>query len=252
MEQEKKSFLEKFNSKWVTPFFAIITIIYGFFFKITNDKLDENSKILKNTLQQQEIDLRQKEFNNNLKLKVYEEVKEAIASKDSSIQNATLFVVNQLLKDDSLFRDKLMTLLFATPHSKSLIETQKRLDEFGIEQKEVSVGNVSQNHYRIDVFYLQDIPKESIPLAKSVVTLLKQKYPQNDIRLRELPLEVNAQRGYRIGENQIRYESEEEQAVDEVLKIINEKHIFRLEKPKKLLLTRSKSPQYFSLFIRNM
>lgn len=48
MVTENKSFLEKLNSKWVTPLFAIIAIVYGFIFKLNSDQLEQNTKKLIN------------------------------------------------------------------------------------------------------------------------------------------------------------------------------------------------------------
>lgn len=126
MEKEKKSVLEKLNSRWVTPLFAIIAVVYGFIFKINSDKLDTYSMELNNLSKKIENELRVKEFDNNLKMTIYGEVKEAIQQKDTALQNATLIVINEMLKDDSAFREKLKTVMFASSNSAGLIEVQKK------------------------------------------------------------------------------------------------------------------------------
>lgn len=247
MEAEKKSFLEKLNSKWVTPLFAIIAIVYGFIFKLTSDRVDQNAKNLKNLQTQMDTELRQKEFDNNLKLTIYGEVKEAIEKKeDSALQKATLIVVNEMLKEDTLFREKLKTVLFSSANSRKLIAVQQKIDQFSVEQKSTAVGG-----YKIDVFYLDDIAGEALPRAKQIVALLKSKYPRYVVRLRLLPREVNAQSGYRISANQIRYEAGESQLANAVLSAITENNIFRIEQPQ-LHLTTYKTPNYISVFVRNM
>lgn len=244
METEQKSFLEKVNSKWVTPFFAIIAIIYGFIFKVNSDQLDQNEKKLKSLQTQMDNELRVKEFDNNLKMTIYKEVKDAIAQKDTALQNATLIVINEMLRDDTVFREKLKTVLFATSNSKKLIATQQKLDQFTVENSTQVAG------FRIDVFYLDDIPGEAKPRADKVVSLLQEKYPKYTIRLRLLPKEVNAQSGYRIDANQIRYEKSESQIANEVIKLISVEKIFTHETPA-LKVISYKTPNYISIFVRN-
>ena len=50
-----------------------------------------------------ENELRPREFDNNLKLTLYKEVKDAITTKDSIIQQATLIIVNNMLDYDPIF-----------------------------------------------------------------------------------------------------------------------------------------------------
>ena len=214
MATEQKSFLEKLNSKWVTPLFAIIAIVYGFIFKLNSDQLDQNTKNLKNLQTQMDNELRMKEFDNNLKLTIYKEVKDAIEQKDTSLQKATLIVVNEMLKDDTLFREKLKTVLFASSNSKKLIAVQQKIDQFSVDQKSANVKG-----FKIDVFYLDDIPDEARPRADRIVSLLREKYPNYTIRRRLLPKEINARSGYRIDANQIRFEPVEKQIANDVLKL---------------------------------
>jgi hypothetical protein len=243
---EKKSFLEKLNSKWVTPLFAIIAIIYGFIFKVNSDHLEKNSKKLEIIQKQIESEQRQKEFNNNLRLTIYKEVKEAIAQKDSSLQSATLIVVNEMLKDDSVFREKLKTVLFASTSSNKLIETQQKIDRFKVDEK-----LTQSKGFKIDVFYLDAIQDESKPRAQKIVEILQKKYPKYKIRLRLLPKQVNAQSQYRVDANQIRFEPSESKIATNVLKIIRDENVFDLEQPQ-LRVSRYKTPNYISVFVRNM
>ena len=247
MENEEKSILEKLNTRWVTPLFAVIAIIYGFIFKVTSDRVDQNTRNLNNLKIQIDNQLRQKEFDNNLKMTIYQEVKEAIKEKnDSALQNATLIVVNEMLKDDSLFKEKLKTVLFASTNSKKLIATQQKIDQFSVEQTSTPV-----NGFRIDIFYLDNILAEAKPRAEKIQRLLQSRFPQYKTRLRLLPKEINAQTGYRIDANQVRFESGEKNIADEVLNAIVREGIFQKEQPIPHLTSNS-TPNYISIFVRNM
>lgn len=252
MKTEKKSLFEKLNSKKTTAIFTLIAAVYGFFIKVQSDKLNNAATELNNLHTKVDTELRQKEFENNLKLAIYQEVKSAIEKKDdSSFQNATLVIVNEMLKEDSAYREKLKTILFTSKHSDELIATQKNIDDFLDEQKTIKKENLKSDAYRIDVFYLEDLPQESKPLASSVVSLLNKKYPGNDVRLRPLPKVINAQRGYRINSNQIRCEAGEKALATEILKEIADRQIFKNEDPT-LFLINNNTPNYISIFIRNM
>ena len=245
METEQKSFIEKINSKWVTPFFAIVAVVYGFVFKVYSDQVDKNTQSLKNLQTQIDTELRQKEFENNLKLTIYKEVKEAVkAQNDTTLQNATLIVVNEMLKDDSAFREKLKTVLFSSSNSTRLISVQQRIDDFANEQKTAAGYN-----FKIDVFYLDDAAEAVKQKAQQVVNLLQGQYTNSQVRLRVLPKEVNAQSGYRININQIRYEIAETSIANDVLKTIADKKI--LEEPAQLHITTFPTPKYISVFVAN-
>ena len=179
---------------------------------------------------------------------IYKEVKDAIAGKDTGLQNATLIVVNEMLKDDTAFREKLKTVLFASSNSKDLYKVQKNIDQFA----EAEIQTKTQTgKFTIDVFYLDDIPSESVPCTDKVVALLKTKYPGYNIRKRLLPKEVNARSGYRIDANQIRYEPNESNMANEIKKAIESNKIFQNEQPF-LRTTTNKTPGYISIFIRNI
>ncbi|MCX6279347.1 MAG: hypothetical protein NT004_14815 [Bacteroidetes bacterium] len=117
-----------------------------------------------------------------------------------------------MLKEDSIFREKLKTVLFSSTNSKKLIAIQQKIDQFTVEQTEMPV-----NGFKIDVFYLDDTPIDAKLWAEQIVALLHGKYPGYLIRLRLLPKEVNAQSGYRIDENQIRFETRERPIANDVL-----------------------------------
>ncbi len=248
METNQRSIFERINSVWITPILAIITTVYGVIIKIKSDELGATATKLTNLKTQIDTELRQKEFNNNLKMTIYKEVKEAIAGKDTGLQNATLIVVNEMLKDDSVFREKLKTVLFASSNSKDLIKIQNRMVQFSENE---TITKTAAGSFTIDVFYLEDIPTESMPRADKVVSMLKTKFPNYTIRKRLLPKEVNARSGYRIDSNQIRFEPDENNLANEIKQAIARDNIFQNEQPI-LRTTTNKTPGYLSIFVRNM
>ena len=147
---------------------------------------------------------------NNLKIQMYGEVKEAISQDDEKLQNAVLLLVNEMLADDTLFREKLITILLASPNvDTSVKNTQKKIEEktnkFVSEER-----TVSTDKFTIDIFYLEDIIEEAKPRAEEIMAALNEKLGEKfQIRLRRLPRNINAKSGYRISANEIRYEKEE-------------------------------------------
>ena len=100
---------------------AIITTSNYFIYEKKTIELNDNYLRIEN-------ELRPREFDNNLKLTLYKEVKDAITKKDSTIQQATLIMVNNMLDYDSIFREKLINVLLQSTNSSKLIETQKKID----------------------------------------------------------------------------------------------------------------------------
>jgi hypothetical protein len=246
-----KAFLEHVNKYWVAPLIAIVGGIVGVYFSIVKSSLETQAANLQNTALQIETQLKEKEFDNDLKLQMYNEVKDAITHNDKKLQSAVLLIVNELLADDSLFRDKLVDLLRTSPNTsdsvKKEIQTiEKNEDDFYAEQVQ---GKGST--FTIDVFYLESVAKEALPRAKQVKALLSSIWPTYTVRLRLLPRAVNARNGYRISANEIRYEKDEEPIAQKCLQAINDKNIFPLEQPRLHLITKP-TPNYISVFVRNM
>ena len=59
--------------------------------------------------------MKEREFRNELKIQMYSEVKEAISKNDEKLKSVVLLMVNEMLADASLFREKLITILLASP-----------------------------------------------------------------------------------------------------------------------------------------
>lgn len=239
-----KQFLENLNKYWVTPVVAIVGGLLGIYFTIVKGNLDATATRIEN-------ELKEREFDNQIKLRMYDEVKDAVVKKDAKVQKAVVVIVNEMLANDSLFRDKLITLMLASPNiDTSVVSQQREIDDkialFTKEQEQIH-----PDRFTIDVFFLEDVEREAEPRADSVVRIVKEKYPDYQIRKRKLPRYVNARRGYRIAGNEIRFEADEESLAREIQTLIESRGIFQLEK-----LTLHKinyhTPRYLSIFVRNM
>jgi len=239
-----KTFLENLNKYWATPIIAIITGILGVYTSAINNKLEVQSA----NLAVIENQLKQKEYTNEIRLQAYSEVKDAIEKKDKKLQEAALLIVNVLLEaEDSLFKEKLIDLMrYSSNLSDSVKKDIQRIDTFNMVQTQKL-----EHAFTIDVFYLDDILKEAYPRAKKVRDLLAENYPAYHVRLRMLPKSINARSGYHIQANQIRYEKGEEVIARQCLTTITSKDIFSNEQPK-LHLVKQETPNYISVFVRNM
>ena len=237
---------------------AILTAWNTYTTTVTKNKIDFTKSQLDTTKAHLEIQsaglnnlIRKKEFDNNLKFKIYEEVKDAVVHNDPQKQNVVVLIVNEMLADDSVFKTKLTNILLGSPNLASsvktnIVETQK------VEASFITTDAVkNKTGFTIDIFYLEDIISEAKPRAEKIEVLLKQKYPSYTIRLRLLPRSINAKSGYAISRNEIRYENKEQPIVEEILSAIVDSNVFQLEQPY-LHRIRYHTNNYISLFVRNM
>ena len=233
----------EFALKWVPIIFTGITVVLTL---VNYFLYDRANRELTNAKLQIENELRPREFENNLRLTLYKEAKEAIGQKDTSMQKVALLVINEMLKDDSVFRERLITILLQSTNSQKLIETQQQFDVFQQEEQIV----IKSDQFTIDVFYLEDKLKETEQRAEAIYSVLSSKYPTYTIRKRLLPQSINARTGYRIENNQIRYNTKDEPIVTKVLKEIQSSGISSLEQYE-LDTVRSNRKNYMSIFVRN-
>lgn len=254
IEIEKGSFLSKFFSvkSMIIGILALFTAYNTYTTTKTKGELEIASMRIdtaqrKLDFQTTELSnlLKKKEFDNNIKLKMYDETKLAIG-KDSITQAATLIIINEMLREDSAFLWQLKGILSRIPNSENRVASQKKVEIFETQQKAISSGS-----FTIDVFYLEEIKSEAYPRAQRIVEELRKKYKNYKIRLRLLPASINSQVGYRIGRNTIRHEKSETALAEELRKIIVEEKVFPLEQPT-LQLIQYKTPNYISVFVRNM
>ncbi|RPH29749.1 MAG: hypothetical protein EHM93_16925 [Bacteroidales bacterium] len=248
-----KLFLENLNKYWATPIIAIVGGLLGLYFTVVKNSLESKTRRIETVALQIETNLKQKEFENNIKFHMFEEVKGAITKNDDKLQKAVLLLVNEMLADDSLFRDKLISILMSSPNTdESVRKIQQDIEvktKHYIKQDEL----IASEEFTIDVFYLEDIIKEAEPRAKQIVDILKAEFPDYQVRLRLLPHSINAKTRYRISANEIRYEPEEKEMAQKVLDLINSKNVFKLEMPRLNEINPTKpTPNYISVYVRNM
>ena len=265
---------EKNVPKWLLTIRNIAFVVIGLLTAwntyrtgATKEELDIQAKKMDQTI-------KQKEFENELRFKVFDEVKKALATPDSNMQEVVRVMVEQILADDTSFQQKMQTVLLASNNTKkSVKEAMRNTEQYQQEQKELEqhvlvqkrpettvqlkapsatpvTASVKEN-FRIDVFYLEDIISESKGRAEQIQKLLIKKYPTYDVRLRLLPKSINAREGYRIDSNQIRYEASESAIAKEVHDLIANNAMFPHEKPIMHQIS-FPTPNYISVFVRNM
>mgnify|MGYP003349570165 CR=1 FL=1 len=237
--------IERLNNKWVTPIMAIVTTVYGFIFTIHFNQLKTQESKLNQIQTSVNTNLQEKGFVNNLRLTLYQEVKQSMKTNDTNQQKITLLLVDELLSEDTNFRNKLVTLVLSHSNSPTLVKQQQEYMDFD-EDEEPSNGK-----WTISVFWLEDIPTESSVRAEKVAKLIREKYPQVNVKVRRLPKIVNSKDGYRITQNLIRAEKSEMKFAKTIANLINSTDILPSEKIR-VVNSITKSNQNFSIFIRNM
>jgi hypothetical protein len=239
------NFIDILNNKWVTPIVTIITGIYGMVFTIYLNKMDIQEKKLNQIETNVNTKIREKEFINNLRLTLYEEVKQSMKTNDTNQQKITLLLIDELLKEDIEFRDKLITLVLSHNNSPSLVKHQKDFMDFS------ETESMKTNSWNINVYWLEDISSESRPRAEKIAKIIQEKYPNINVRLKKLSKLANSKKGYRITQNMIRAEKDEMFLATDIMKLINQTNVLEKEK---LILVKSnvKTKLIFSIFVRNM
>jgi hypothetical protein len=233
---------------------AILTAYNTYRTQITKDELNLQKQEIDNNSALLDIAIKQKTFDNDLKFKMYGEVKDALVQKDSSVQSVVSLIVNELLADDSVFKLKLQNILLNSALTdktvkQKIVEVQKIENEFKNDQAEIiKLTKNNTTDYIVDVFYFQDIPNSKTNSAK-IRQKLKDTFPGYDVRIRLLPKSVNARKGYLIYENQVRYEDSEKEVAENILKVIKDSKI--LSEQPNLQKVRNVTTNYISVFVRN-
>ncbi|MCX6252413.1 MAG: hypothetical protein NTX61_16895 [Bacteroidetes bacterium] len=245
---------------------AVLTALNTYRTQVTQNKLDIAQKQLDTTQSRLKIQsialdnlLKKKEFESNLRFKIYDEVKEAVIKKDKQLQDVAVVIVNEMLSDDSSFRSNMNKILLGSPFTDTAVRTsilKTQIAESEFSKKSSLSGDslgIDSTKLTIDVFYLQDILQESVTRAEKVYQELKKKYPDAVIRKRLLPRSINAQSGYRVGSNQIRFKDSQQSLAMEIQILITDKKIFKLEQLQLHPVRSRRSPSnYISIFVRNM
>ena len=278
------SFLEKIN-KYATLVTGILTGVLTFYFFYINKQLeivgreqDNANKKVENLMNTVKVELEKKQFVNDIRFKIFNEVKEALGKKDDvKAQQAIKSIIDIMLVEDLDFRNKMYDIISVNPNvdlsvTKNIVKTlfdEKVLNQeieknkvADIRKIQVQQGSQPEaqapktiqklnNIVKVDVFYLEDIQAESEPRAKRIVELLNSPPTKYIAKKRILPRSINAQDGYKITVNQIRFEQQEQTIAVEILKLINNAKIFELE-PLTAHLISYNTPNYISVFVRNM
>lgn len=72
---------------------AVFTAINTYVSQSNKNKIDQESSRIQNASLELQDYIKRTDFENNLKFKLYEEVKDAISKKDSDVQNAVLLII---------------------------------------------------------------------------------------------------------------------------------------------------------------
>lgn len=260
---EKIDSNEKYVPKGLLTTRNIIVLIIGLLTAfntlwtgMTSNKLEIQSKTLEQAL-------RKKEFENELRFRVFEEVKKAIsgAKSDSSMRDVVSVIVDQMLIDDTAFQERMKTILMASRNTPERIKDEIRnSDQFKVEQQQLVlqaqkspdntevVSANSRVKFRVDVFYLEDKLNESSARAETVRAKVKAKFPNYDVRVRLLPRSVNASQGYRIDSNQVRFEGSEKNLATEIKQLLESANILP-DNILNMMQTTYSTPNYVSVFI---
>jgi hypothetical protein len=266
--------MEKPNSKskfitWITDFknvaltlIAIATAALAFWNQKISENLDQqlqkaqiNNEKLDALSTQVNIDITQKKFSNEQFLLLNREVRESLSTEADCDQHLLLaMLVDKMLADDIALRDSIRNIIKKRKPSCSaaayIINEERNEQQF----KEMQLSTVQdKSKFRVDIFYLEDLKSEAKPRAEQVLELLKSLDTKSEynIRLRLLPKSINSRSGYRIDQNQIRFDSEERLMADSIQSVIVNAGIFELEPPI-LRQLNNRSPNYLSIFVRNM
>jgi hypothetical protein len=233
---------------------TVLTAYNTYRTQVTKDELSIQNQQIENNSALLDDAIKQKTFDNDLKFKLYGEVKDALVKADPNVQNVVLLIVNELLADDSLFRLKLQNILLTSAFTdnsvkQTIVEVQKTENQFKNDQADIMVlTKTNTTAYVIDIFYFQDIPGSKTNSQK-IQKQLEAAFPGHSIRVRLLPKSVNAKKGYLIYENQIRYENSEREVAEKIRKTIEDSKILT-EQPT-LQKVRNVTTNYVSVFVRN-
>jgi hypothetical protein len=242
-----RDIFEKLNKYAVAPIVAILGTVYGFYIDNLNKTLEANKTKLDMLEQTADMNLKQKQFDEDLKFKLFTEVKDALSQNDTNQQKAIIILINEMLADDTTYRSNLINVLSHTssPAIKKAIETQKK------EESRFRSENVNdKNTFTVDVIYLEETKSESKPLAEKASTIIKQNFPAYSIRLRMLPQTINARRKFLISTNEIRCETDELDKATAIQKLINQDKLLP-DASLAIHQVSDNSPNRISVFIRN-
>jgi hypothetical protein len=233
-------------SKWITLGTALTAMFAGYQSYITKNTLDifeQKNTQLKFTKDSSDF-VRDREF----KFKIYDLVTEVISKKEDTLKQKTAtIVVDELLisEKDKPFKLALLNIIRSASSNQN-VKKEASLAIFNVEESQkASPQNQIVAKPRIDVFYLEKTQQNSKDKAQQLADLLTGSY---DVRVRLLPNSVNDRSGYKLGNNQIRFETNETTEVKKIKSIIKSGMTDLQIMDKK---TTTATPNYISIFIVN-
>ena len=176
---------------------------------------------LKRKSEQLDQELKEQSFKNELRFKIFDEVKQAI-NKDTSgkYKHFVWVMVEQMLEDDTIFKERMRSVLIQSDFDTSVVRKIQENETFDEEQGQlektstpgnVGISNTKATKTRIDVFYLESDNGSLTGKAEAIKRLIEKKFPgKYDIRPRLLPLSINAKKGYRLSRDEIRFDEVEQ------------------------------------------
>jgi hypothetical protein len=254
---------------WISDFknvaltlIAIATAFLAFWNKQISEDLNQqlqeaqiNNATLEALSTQVNIDINQKKFSNEQFLLLNREVRESLSNKADCDQHLLLaMLVDKMLADDVVLRDSIRSIIKKREPSCSATAYILNEERNEMEFKQMQIISLQDKaKFRVDIFYLEDLESEAKPRAEKIQQLLKSLDTKSEynIRVRLLPKSINSRSGYMIDQNQIRFDPQERPIADSIQSIITKAGIFELEPPI-LKQIDSRSPNYLSIFVRNM
>lgn len=178
------------------------------------------------------------------------------ANAEALVEKNSALAQSQRAQEESriakLKTDTLQAVLNSLNAVKNKLDTADRKELAGI-TNQLEAG-IKAGTFTIDVYYLEDLIKESRPRAQKIVSLLQRSYPQYKVNLKFLPSATNSKSkngAFNIEQNMIHCEKSESALADAVLEIIKANKVFPLEQPVKRFVS-YRTPNYISVFVRNM
>lgn len=257
--------------KWISDFKNVALAILGILTAYTtynnlriSNQMEEQIQLaeldrekLEGISEQVNIDINKKRFSNEQFLLLNREVRESLSHADCDQHLLLIMLVDEILSEDNIsLRDSIRNIIKKRSGKdcsakKYIAKEEQNENEFLDEQIMLVQSKPDTRAFRVDVFYLEDILTESKPRAKKIKILLELSGLGFDVRLRLMPKSINARKGYRIGDNQIRFDLVEREVAEKIQKLVNSENIFEFE-PLRLAKINGKTENYISIFVRNM
>lgn len=219
--------------------------------------LDREMKILQQQTIELDNQLKQSEAQQKLSFELYKEVKKVLEKQGRTAQDeeAVKVLVEGLAEDP--FRYKLLAVLAVGAKAPDVRTSAYQSSEYfeqqvQLQMSEPTTSKVLQStpsgdslgSYDIDIFYCAAQSTQSEPLANKVLTV-RGSQENGRWRVRLLPDSVNQQPGYRIAQNEIRYNAPAELEPASIL----QKRLQQLGIQTQLKETLQQTRWYVSIFI---